>query len=130
MWGGSLLFVGEFLQAFVRRTKEKFYLLVEGFRIANLVCFHRREVVLLLRSCGTQNRRGRLQKANQKQEFHFQFHGCFSAGGVASGFSGGGAASCFSTGRRGKSILSSSSSISMRSWRTICNGGLWPSGDT
>src|SRR5437764_11902697 len=57
------------------------------------------------------------------------FHGCFS-GGVGAGFSAGGAAPCFSTGRRGKRLFSNSSSMPIKSWRTIWSGGLKPSGDT
>src|SRR3989441_6414295 len=114
----------EFLQAVVSESQKEFYAFVDRLRVANLVCFHCREIVLLLLCPGAGERRGHQQEGNRKQKVYFELHGCFSAGGAASGFSAGGAASCFSTGRRGKSIFSSSSSRPSRSCRTICSGGL------
>src|SRR2546427_2632604 len=122
--GGMLQLVLEFLQAIVSKSQKEFYAFVDRPRVANLVCFHRRQIVLLLLCPGAGERRGHQQEGNHKQKMYSQFHGCFSAGGAASGFSAGGAASCFSTGRRGKSIFSSSSSRPSRSCWTICSGGL------
>src|SRR2546422_10295387 len=119
-----LQLVLEFFQTIISKTQEKFNPFVDGLSVANLVCFHRRQIVLLLLCPGAGERRGHQQEGNRKQKVYFELHGCFSAGGAASGFSAGGAASCFSTGRRGKSIFSSSSSMPSRSCRTICSGGL------
>src|SRR5258708_17620464 len=106
-----LQLVLEFFQAIISKTQEKFNPFVDGLRVANLVCFHRREVILLLLCTGAQKRRRNQEKGGQKQKLHFDFHGCFSAGGVASGVSSPGAASCFSTGLRGKSHFPRSSSL-------------------
>src|SRR5260370_1028158 len=92
-------------------------------RVANFVCLDGSEIVLLRRNCG-RHQRSRHQHEGTQYETHFQFHGCFSAGGAGAGLSAGGATSCFSKGRRGKSIFNSSSSMETRSWRTICSGGL------
>src|SRR2546422_11533975 len=110
-----LQLVLEFFQTIISKTQEKFNPFVDGLSVANLVCFHRRQIVLLLLCPGAGERRGHQQEGNRKQKVYFELHGCFSAGG---------AASCFSTGRRGKSIFSSSSSRPSRSCRTICSGGL------
>src|SRR5258708_7391062 len=110
-----LQFVLEFLQAIVGKSQKEFYTLVDRFCVANLVRFNSRKIVLLLRCPGAGERRRGQDAGSQEKKMYFELHGCFSAGGVA--------ACCF-TGRRGKSIFSNSSFMPIRSWRTICSGGL------
>src|SRR5712692_2462204 len=106
----------KFLQAILgEREKEPDALVGVVLRIANLVRFDRREIVLLLRHPGARERRPGQHDGTQEKKRYFEFHGCFSAGG---------AAACCSTGRRGKSIFSSSSFMPIRSRRTIWSGGL------
>src|SRR5260370_29784954 len=109
--GGMFEFVLEFLQAIVGKNQKEFNSFVGRLGVANLVCFHRREIVLLRLPRGTHERRRSQHEAGQKQETHLQFHRGFSVGGVPSGFSAGGAASCFSKSRLGNSIFSISSSM-------------------
>src|SRR5260370_36692286 len=89
--------------------------------MANLVRFNRREIVLLRRRPRANELRRGQDAGNQEEKMYFVFHGCFSAGG---------AAACWSPGRRGKSILSISSSIPTRSWRTSYRVRSLTSGDT
>src|SRR5260370_11201497 len=103
------------LQAVFGKCQKEFSAFVDGLRVANLVRFGRREIVLLLRHRGAHKRRPGQDEGTQDKKRYFEFHGCFSAGGAA--------ARC-SAGRRGKSIFSSSSFMPIRSWRTICSGGL------
>src|SRR5216683_3022405 len=112
--GGMLQFELEFLQAILgEREKEPDALVGVVLRVANLVRFDRREVVLLLRRRGAREMRRGQHQATQEKKWYFAFHGCFSAGGVPG---------WCSAGRRGKSIFSSSSSMPIRSWRTISRG--------
>src|SRR5882762_2845025 len=113
-------FILKLLQAIVGKRQKQFYAFVYRLRIANLVRFQRRKIVLLLRGPRANEWRGQ-HAGSQEKKMYFEFHGCFSAGGVAA---------CCSAGRWGKSILSSSSSMPIKSCRTICSGGLWPWGDT
>src|ERR1700674_3623653 len=105
----------KFLQAIVGKRQKQFYAYIDRLRLTNLVRFHRRKIVLLLRCPGPHEQQSSQNEGSQKEEIQFEFHGCFSAGGVAA---------CCSAGRWGKSIFSSSSSMPIKSCRTICSGGL------
>src|ERR1700739_4960226 len=109
----------EFLQPVVRETQEQLDALVGGFRVADFVRFHGGQVVLLRnrppRRCPGNNE----NKTKHANQWRCESHGCFSAGGgVFAGFAG-----C-----PGKSSLIISSSMAIRSPRTIGTGGLYSSG--
>src|SRR5436853_6108530 len=126
-----LQLVLELLQAVLGEDEKKPHTLVGVvLRIANLVRFDGSEIVLLRRRRGAHRWRHGQDERTQKEKPDLGFHGCFSGGGAGAGFSAGGAASCFSRGRRGKRLFSNSSSMPIKSWRTIWSGGLKPSGDT
>src|SRR6266446_3291923 len=126
-----LQFVLEFLQAILGKgEKEPDAFISVLLRIANLVRFDGSEIVLL-RRCRRAQERHRDEDEGTQEKTCFEFHRRFSVGGVPGfsvggvpGFSVGGAVSRFSKGRRGKSIFNSPSSMPIRSWRTICSGGL------
>src|SRR6266481_4158804 len=110
-----LQFVLEFLQAILGKgEKEPDAFISVLLRIANLVRFDGSEIVLL-RRCRRAQERHRDEDEGTQEKTCFEFH---------RGFSVGGAVSRFSKGRRGKSIFNSPSSMPIRSWRTICSGGL------
>src|SRR5579864_1528424 len=119
-------FILKFSDAVIGKSDEEANAVIRGFRIADFVGFHRREIVLicLLRRTGAckicVNKKW---SKNEQKHFH-KFHGCFSEGGCAAagGLAGGG------SGRRGKSIRSISSSKETRSRRTRRMGGLYCSG--
>src|SRR5437879_3152009 len=120
-----LQFVLEFLQAVFGKSEKKPEALIGiVLGIANLVRFDGCEVVHLRKHCGARRRRRGRNEGAQKEKTDSEFHGCFSGGGVAPDFSASGVASCFSTGRRGKRHFSNSSSMAIKSWRTIWSGGL------
>src|SRR5713226_8639692 len=108
----------KFLQAVVRETQKQLDALVGGLRVANLVRFHGGQVVLL-RNRPPERCHGRNEhKTECPHKTHCDSHGCFPAGeDVFAGFAG-----C-----PGKSSLIISSSMAIRSPRTICSGGLYSS---
>ncbi len=75
-------FILKFFQAIIGKRKKELYALVNRFRIANLVRFDGREIVLLRRRCGVHERRKHKNAKGKHRKNNFVFHGCFSAGGV------------------------------------------------
>src|SRR2546421_7279022 len=135
---GMLQFILKFLQAVFGETQEQPDALVGVLRVADLVRFHGREVVLL--PATARGERHRREHRHRQNHINAQAHGHISGevGGTAAvGFSGGllGAEPLdfFSSGftpsvRRGKSNCSSSSSMDARSLRTNSSGGRYSEG--
>src|ERR1700740_2927234 len=107
-------FILEFLQAVFGKGEKQLDAFGGRFRVADFVGFEGAQIIFLLRRLHVQQRKGQKQARTDDRGWEFVFHGCFSGGGVG----------CLSAGRWGKSSRISSSSMAIKSWRTICSGGL------
>src|SRR5690349_16239932 len=122
----------KFLQAVIGELHEQLDSLVWRFRVAYLVRFERRQVILLRRlrprDADCQSSRKTTSQNHSRPGSLPGLHGCFSGEFSLVGLDAGAFAGGCSPGLRGNSSFSSSISISSKSFSTICIGGRYASG--